>query len=946
MPDVFVSYSRRDGEFVNGLVADLESRGKTVWLDTQGIGDGEVFPEAIRHAIEQSDGFLFIITPESAASQYCEQEVEHALSLNKRVVPVLREPVPDDALPEAIRVRNWIPFTRDVDQASASQRLTDALDTDIEHVHAHTRWLVKALDWDSHDRDSSFLLRGSELAAAESWLAGVGDRAEPAPTALQREFLYAGRHASSRRQRLIVAASLVVVVIALALAGFALLSRSQAVSAEHRATTASTVSESRRLASESGVQLAVDPERSILLGVQAIHTAVTPEATYALRRALDDSPLRVRLPGVGLQPYNGFWGPAVSYTPDGKLLAEGSEGGFVTVFDAATGKIVHKFQIGAQAPVVTYSPDGSVLAVGTDHDVRIIDATTGAVKQTAKTNNLTWGPFSFSSDGGTVYFADLESIVRWDLASNTLHTFATNGAGPVGTVPYSWAQAVVSSGNQRLYVAGNPGVASIDPTTGRVLATNTIGGQNTWWIALSPDGTTLAAAVSPTWPSFSMSGQIVLLDAHTLQLRGTLARVKGVAFQTLDFSPDGRGLAFGGSDGSAGIFDVGSGERLLSLPGHTTDIYQVLYSPDGHTVVTAAGDGRAYIWRANGGERIAIPTDGFSTQYNGWQTIDLRFQEGQVLARFVPISGPNRHSEVIETYTVSGKQAAPPLVVGPTSNFVRLSLNGRVALSGPQEYNGTEIQKLHMWDVGARRSTQVFTPAGYANFPTLSPNGTRIAYQSSTPSDFAFTRDLETGETQRLGRYVCGGGYTYFAISPDDSRVAGNGICGPLYTWDAATGKEIGRPFHFVGDLNLGPLRFSPDGSLLAVGNSGNLGQVTIVNIDSHKTVAVVTGGTAEIQEVSFSPDGKLFATVSLDGTARLWETRTGSPLRQFDHPGPVNNVAFSPDGRSIATIDFNGVIRIWDACTDCRDPAALVATAEQRVTRQLTPAERRAFLQ
>jgi hypothetical protein len=175
LPDVFVSYSRRDGEFVHALAADLESRGKSVWIDTQGIGDGEVFPDAIRNAIEQSHAFVFVITPESVASRYCETEVAYAQQLQKRVVPVLRSPVADDVLPEAIRIRNWIPYTPDVDATVASERLLVALDTDIEHARAHTRWLVKALDWETQGRDSSFLLRGSELTSAEAWLAG-GDR--------------------------------------------------------------------------------------------------------------------------------------------------------------------------------------------------------------------------------------------------------------------------------------------------------------------------------------------------------------------------------------------------------------------------------------------------------------------------------------------------------------------------------------------------------------------------------------------------------------------------------------------------------------------------------------------------------------------------------------------------------------------------------------------------
>ncbi len=146
-----------------------------------------------------------------------------------------------------------------------------------------------------------------------------------------------------------------------------------------------------------------------------------------------------------MQPYNGFWGPAVSYSPDGKRLAEGSEGGFVTLFNTATGAVIKRIQIGAQAPVVTFDPTGTLLAVGTDHDVRIVNAHTGAIQQKARTNNLTWGPFTSSADGKTVFFADLQSIVRWDIASNTLTTLASGGVNGVGKVPYSWAQSVLSS---------------------------------------------------------------------------------------------------------------------------------------------------------------------------------------------------------------------------------------------------------------------------------------------------------------------------------------------------------------------------------------------------------------------------------------------------------------------------------------------------------------------
>src|ERR1700686_1074890 len=146
MADVFLSYSRRDSEFVDRLSAALDVRGKEVWLDTGSIADAGVFPQAIRTAIEISDAFLFVIPPEAVSSAYCEQEVSYAGELGKRIVPVLRQPVADSEIPTEIRERNWIPFTEDTEFGSATDRVVQALDTGLEHRKEHTPWLVKSIE--------------------------------------------------------------------------------------------------------------------------------------------------------------------------------------------------------------------------------------------------------------------------------------------------------------------------------------------------------------------------------------------------------------------------------------------------------------------------------------------------------------------------------------------------------------------------------------------------------------------------------------------------------------------------------------------------------------------------------------------------------------------------------------------------------------------------------
>ena len=288
MADVFVSYSRRDADFVQRMVSSLEERGKSVWIDTQGIADTEVFPQALRSAIEGSDAFLFVITPDSVASDLCEQEVTYARSLEKRIVPALRAPVPDPAIPEEIRHRNWIPFTEAEDVDASLDRVVRALDTDLAACKEHTRWLVKALEWDAEDRDRSFLLWGSELKAAESWLAGTSPEAEPAPTTVQSEYVLASRRAAARRQRTLVTASLVVAVVAVGLGVVALVPRNQAVSAGRTDRV-------QALAAESQNELSADPEVSVLLARQAVQTDPDPQAVAALRQAVDASAVRVAL---------------------------------------------------------------------------------------------------------------------------------------------------------------------------------------------------------------------------------------------------------------------------------------------------------------------------------------------------------------------------------------------------------------------------------------------------------------------------------------------------------------------------------------------------------------------------------------------------------------------------------------------------------------------------
>jgi hypothetical protein len=94
MHHLFISYSRRDRTFVERLSKALEDRRKETWVDWQDIPPTATFKEEIRAAIDASDSFLFVISPDSCYSPVCKQELAHAAKSQKRLIPIVCRPTP------------------------------------------------------------------------------------------------------------------------------------------------------------------------------------------------------------------------------------------------------------------------------------------------------------------------------------------------------------------------------------------------------------------------------------------------------------------------------------------------------------------------------------------------------------------------------------------------------------------------------------------------------------------------------------------------------------------------------------------------------------------------------------------------------------------------------------------------------------------------------------
>ena len=131
--EVFISYSRKDKEFVHRLDEALKRRGREAWVDWEDIRPTEEWMQAIYGAIEGADTFVFVLTPDSVASVVCGREIAHAAANNKRMVPIVAQDVNADTVPESLAKLEWIFYCRAGDDfEKATDKLISALDTDLD----------------------------------------------------------------------------------------------------------------------------------------------------------------------------------------------------------------------------------------------------------------------------------------------------------------------------------------------------------------------------------------------------------------------------------------------------------------------------------------------------------------------------------------------------------------------------------------------------------------------------------------------------------------------------------------------------------------------------------------------------------------------------------------------------------------------------------------------
>jgi tetratricopeptide (TPR) repeat protein len=251
-----VSYSREDIPFVDRLAKALEDREVKASIDRKDIYPTQDWQKRLHELIAQSDTIIFVLSPDAVISKHCIEEVDYAVSLNKRFVPIVCRPLSAKLVPGALGCLQFI-FFDDPSRFDASvDQLTDALFVNLEWIGKHTEYVQAALRWDQSARSGGRLLVRTSLNEALHWIATRPHDA-PLPTPLIQDYIAASRRSRRFTQNMITAISIAGFAGALALAAWAVRERQvagQSFSAVQSAADDVTIKLAREIRDVEGIK--------------------------------------------------------------------------------------------------------------------------------------------------------------------------------------------------------------------------------------------------------------------------------------------------------------------------------------------------------------------------------------------------------------------------------------------------------------------------------------------------------------------------------------------------------------------------------------------------------------------------------------------------------------------------------------------------------------------
>ncbi|ELU36278.1 peptidase C14 [Rhizoctonia solani AG-1 IA] len=547
----------------------------------------------------------------------------------------------------------------------------------------------------------------------------------------------------------------------------------------------------------------------------------------------------------------------VTFSPDGSLLASGSDDSTILVRDSDTGNLIYDVIRGHERGVtsVCFSPNSRYILSGSyDQTTQMWDSGNGSLIP----NSIKHHPSSvlcaaFSPDGQHIACgleSDESPIVVYDAFTSKSLPF------PFDAHPSS-VYSITFLPNGKDLVTGHEsselnvwslkdGIASHSPRKVHQIMITSVR-----FLAL---GDKLVTA--------SYDRQMYIWDVENGYSNPCLLNTNGLEIYSAVFSPDGTRVASCSMDGFKmwnALHSTSSHTQRWKTP--TNGIYSVAISPDGSCIAAAGGDKAIYMFNAHDGTPALEPLVAHIKEINSVAFLP----DGKYLA-----SGGADNAICLWDST-TGKLLFVPLRGHEGSiRSVLFSPDSRRMVSA--SHGGT----VQMWDVG---------------------NGTLI------PSDLIGRHEHKADSV---------------AFSPDGRRIAFGCRDGRIRIWDLQTLALVSNlPVAKQQCGVIYSVTFSPDGTLIA--SRSYDGGIRV--FDSHSCNLVVgpleeyyTGFNQ--CPVVFSPDGNHIVSGSNDGNVWVWRVEDGAPaceaLRGYHYLHTL--VAYSPDGTYIVSGAWGSTIRVWRA--------------------------------
>ncbi|ESA32547.1 wd40 repeat-containing protein [Leptolyngbya sp. Heron Island J] len=927
MTDVFLSYSEKDRQLMDRLRMSLMRAGFTTWINRTDIGVGADFQTAINKGIEEASYMVYLISPDSLASKYCQQELDYARQLNKKVIPLLMRPVDLDTMSDDLRAIQFINFVNknDVDGSAYRQdvaKLVKQLREDSDYYQQHKNLLVKALKWQHNEQNSSLLLRDHSLNHAETWLRIARKHRKHKPLSLHEDFIKESLQQPPNQS----------------IDVFISYSRSDADFVRQLNEELQIHGKTTWFDQESIVAGAADYKAEIFNGIEGADNflfVISPrsiQSPYCAEEVEYAQSLNKRMLTVLYQPINtkelhpalasvqwiNFNSKKNTFKTNLSALLRALESD-PTYVRFHTRLLVQALEWDQQ------ERDESLLLRGKARR----ETETWLLEAEGKTPQPTRLQQDFVTASAAEEIRRQRSAIRLQqigmgvisvvsLIAIALGIFANqkrieaNNQRKVAQIQKGIAQEEHARAESQTILAQTETSAALfasqqpfealleamragiaiknnerdDSDNAQVVTTlqqaifwvrerNHLNGHEgiIWDTAVSTDGQMIASASADgTARIWSVDGTSIA----SLQVEDT--QVLSVAF-----SPNGKRLAIGLENSQIQIWQLGEQQNLLTtLAGHTGPVTSLAFAPDGQKLASASEDKTVRLWQQNG-----TPIKTLTPHIAAVRTVEFS-PDGKMLA-----SGAD--DRTIRLYTPDGKLLHT--LRGHNAQVKGLAFSPDSSMVASASWDET----IRLWNTKGQFIRDIRGHNALVYDVSFSPDGQFLASGSWDKTVRTWTLAGEPistvfGHSAQIHRVHFN--QEGLLISAGGDRT--------IRLW------ELDRPL--ITSLrdhqaNVYSVVFSPDDQVIASAGADN--KIRLWDRDG-KSLKVLPGHDSVIWNLSYSPDGEILASASSDYTVKLWD-RTGKLVTTLaDHKGPVYAVAFSTDGQLIATGAADRTVRIW----------------------------------